>query len=78
MTEELLSKVQQRPRDIKIAYIGGGSKQWARVFMYDLALCPDLTGEIGLFDLDVPAASRKQQIMSFMIRWNPVWMEQIL
>lgn len=62
MTEELLSKVQQRPRDIKIAYIGGGSKQWARVFMYDLALCPDLTGEIGLFDLDVPAAIRNQQI----------------
>ncbi len=49
-------------RDIKIAYIGGGSKQWARVFMFDLALCCDLTGEIGLYDIDLPAAERNRQI----------------
>ena len=49
-------------KNIKIAYIGGGSKQWARVFMNDLALCSDLTGEIGLFDIDKEAAVRNQQI----------------
>ena len=49
-------------RNIKIAYIGGGSKQWARVFMYDLALCNDLCGEIGLYDIDYEAAVRNQRI----------------
>ena len=49
-------------KTIKIAYLGGGSKQWARVFMYDLALCEDLTGEIGLFDIDMDSAVRNQQI----------------
>ena len=43
-------------KDIKIAYIGGGSKQWARVFMYDLALVDDLSGQIGLYDIDIKAA----------------------
>ena len=33
---------------IKIAYIGGGSKMWARIFMNDLALSDGLSGEIGL------------------------------
>jgi alpha-galactosidase len=47
---------------IKIAYIGGGSKMWARVFMYDLALNPDMQGEIGLYDIDRAAAVRNQQI----------------
>ncbi|MBQ4282929.1 MAG: alpha-glucosidase/alpha-galactosidase [Lachnospira sp.] len=49
-------------KNIKIAYIGGGSKQWARVFMYDLALCEDLEGEIGLYDIDIEAAVRNQRI----------------
>ncbi len=66
-------------KNIKIAYIGGGSKQWARVFMNDLALCSDLTGEIGLFDIDKEAAVRNQQIGNninkqpeTVSRWNYV------
>lgn len=47
---------------IKIAYIGGGSKLWARSFMQDLALDPDLTGQVALYDIDVPAAERNQKI----------------
>ena len=34
-------------KNIKIAYIGGGSKQWARVFMSDLAVSEDLSGQIA-------------------------------
>lgn len=49
-------------KKIKIAYIGGGSKQWARVFMTDLALCGDITGEIGLYDIDRDAAIRNKKI----------------
>lgn len=48
--------------DIKIAYIGGGSKMWARVFMYDLALTDGISGEIALYDIDVPAAERNRKI----------------
>ena len=27
------------PVDLRIAYVGGGSRQWARIIMADLALC---------------------------------------
>ncbi len=48
--------------NIKIAYIGGGSKAWALKFMQDLALAPDLTGEVALYDIDPPAAGRNRII----------------
>ncbi len=44
------------PIDIKIAYIGGGSRYWAQMVMTDLALCPHLTGEIALYDINYDAA----------------------
>ena len=47
---------------IKLAYIGGGSKAWARVFMNDLALTEGLTGEIALYDIDRAAAERNRRI----------------
>ena len=49
-------------RNVKIAYIGGGSKAWARSFLQDLALAGDLAGEVALYDIDVPAAERNQII----------------
>ena len=49
-------------KKIKIAYIGGGSKMWARVFMNDLALADGLTGEIALYDIDIPAAEINRRI----------------
>ncbi len=48
--------------NFKIAYIGGGSKQWARTFMTDNALADNLSGEIGLYDIDIKAAIRNKQI----------------
>ena len=51
-------------KHIKIAYIGGGSKQWARVFMSDLASTEDLSGEIALYDIDLEAAQRNRKIGS--------------
>ena len=53
-------------RSVKIAYIGGGSKAWARSFMQDLALAGDLTGEVALYDIDAPAAKRNQIIGTMM------------
>lgn len=49
-------------KNIKIAYIGGGSKAWARVFMTDLALAEGLCGEIALYDIDIPAAELNRRI----------------
>ncbi|MHC4916612.1 MAG: family 4 glycosyl hydrolase [Planctomycetota bacterium] len=43
-------------KKIRIAYIGGGSRNWAHFLMKDLALCPHLTGELALYDIDRPAA----------------------
>ena len=38
-------------KNIKIAYIGGGSKLWARSFMQDLALAEGICGEVHLYVL---------------------------
>ncbi len=42
--------------EVKIGYIGGGSRGWAPKLMSDLALCPHLTGCLALYDIDLEAA----------------------
>ena len=42
--------------DIKIAYIGGGSRGWAWGLMSDLASAPDISGKVALYDIDKQAA----------------------
>lgn len=49
-------------KNIKIAYIGGGSKQWARSLMQDLALAEGIGGQVSLYDIDREAAIRNQAI----------------
>jgi alpha-galactosidase len=51
-----------KPIALKIAYIGGGSREWARKLMADLALCPDLTGEVALYDIDLDSARLNEQL----------------
>ena len=41
---------------LKIAYIGGGSRAWARKLMCDLAVADDICGEVRLYDIDKAAA----------------------
>lgn len=36
----------------KIAYIGGGSKAWAKNFMSDLLLQKEINGELCLYDIE--------------------------
>src|SRR5512136_2704552 len=50
------------PIELKIAYIGGGSREWARKLMMDLALCPDLTGQVALYDLDLESARLNERL----------------
>ena len=48
--------------DIKIAYIGGGSRGWAWTFMSDLALEPQMSGTIALYDLNFESAKQNEII----------------
>jgi alpha-galactosidase len=54
------------PIALKVAYIGGGSREWARKLMFDLALCPALTGEVALYDLDMEAARLNEQLGNWL------------
>ncbi len=48
--------------DVRIAYIGGGSRGWAWTFMTDLAMEPSLSGTIRLYDIDEQAAKMNEII----------------
>jgi alpha-galactosidase/6-phospho-beta-glucosidase family protein len=50
------------PRNLTIAYIGGGSRGWAWGMMADLAADPDLAGTVRLFDTDIQAAKDNEAI----------------
>ncbi|MFO8007605.1 MAG: alpha-glucosidase/alpha-galactosidase [Candidatus Brocadiia bacterium] len=45
-------------RQIKLAFIGGGSRNWAPGMIRDLALCPDVSGQLSLYDISYSAARR--------------------
>lgn len=63
--------------EVKIAYIGGGSRGWAWTFMTDLAMEPSMSGTISLYDIDQEAA-KNNEIIGNMItkrddtvgKWN--------
>lgn len=48
--------------DLKIAYIGGGSRGWAWGLMSDLAKSGDMNGEVYLYDIDFEAAKANEVI----------------
>lgn len=50
------------PRPVTIAYIGGGSLNWAMKLMSDLAFDTRLAATVRLFDIDRPAAQRNADI----------------
>ncbi|MBI5304386.1 MAG: alpha-glucosidase/alpha-galactosidase [Chloroflexi bacterium] len=58
--------LNSKPLELKIAYIGGGSRQWARKLMYDLALCPDLAGQVALYDLDLESARLNEEFGNWL------------
>ena len=53
---------QKNVQDLKIAYIGGGSRGWAWGLMSDLAMDKDICGEVRLYDIDMQAAERNRLI----------------
>ncbi len=54
------------PVDIKIAYIGGGSRDWARKLMVDLALCAELSGQMTLYDIDQDSAHLNERLGNWL------------
>jgi len=48
--------------DLKIAYIGGGSRGWAWGLMSDLAQTEDMSGNVFLYDIDFEAARHNEII----------------
>jgi len=57
---------------IKICYIGGGSRNWAWVFMQDLAFEKELSGTVELFDIRPDDAKTNEIIGSgLMEKHNP-------
>lgn len=54
--------INNKAEDIKIAYIGGGSRGWAWGFMSDLAAVDDMCGSVYLYDIDFDAAKKNEVI----------------
>lgn len=54
------------PISLKIAYLGGGSREWARKLMFDLALCPELTGQVALYDIDMDSARLNEEFGNWL------------
>lgn len=48
--------------NVKIAYIGGGSRGWAWKLMSDLAVAGDVGGQVDLYDIDYEAAKHNEII----------------
>ena len=53
---------QPNKSNIKIAYIGGGSRGWAWALMKDLALAKNISGQVALYDIDFEAAQHNEII----------------
>jgi len=51
-----------KAENVKIAYIGGGSRGWAWGLMSDLASADDMSGEVYLYDIDYEAALHNEII----------------
>lgn len=54
--------MNNKAKNINIAYIGGGSRGWAWTFMTDLALEPELKGTVRLYDIDHQASQINAKI----------------
>ena len=57
-----MKKHETNPKELKVAYIGGGSRGWAWGFMTDLAMDADMCGTVRLYDIDGAAAERNRII----------------
>jgi len=57
-----MNYINGKVENLKIAYIGGGSRGWAWGLMSDLASNEDMSGEVYLYDIDFEAAQANEII----------------
>lgn len=58
----MVKYIDGKCENIRIAYIGGGSRGWAWGLMSDLTSCDDISGEVLLYDIDFQAAKNNEII----------------
>jgi alpha-galactosidase len=64
--------VKANPKKLKLCYIGGGSRNWAWVFIKDLSFEKEIAGAIYLYDTDVEAAQANEELGNkVMTAYNP-------
>lgn len=56
----MMKVVNNKAENVKIAYIGGGSRGWAWKLMSDMAREEQLSGELRLYDIDFEAAKKNE------------------
>ena len=61
----------KKSENVKIAYIGGGSRGWAWKLMSDLATSEHLSGKVSLYDIDFEAAKSNEIIGNRIADDNP-------
>ncbi len=62
---------EKQIKNIKIAYIGGGSRGWAWGLMSDLAAQEDIKGTVALYDIDKQAAANNEIIGNSIGKYYP-------
>ena len=60
--ESVMKYTDHGVENLKIAYIGGGSRGWAWKLMSDLAVAEDISGQVDLYDIDYEAAVHNEII----------------
>lgn len=63
----MINFVNNKAENVKIAYIGGGSRGWAWGLMSDLAVNDDMSGSVYLYDIDFYAAQCNEIIGNKLI-----------
>ena len=63
----------KKVENLKLAYVGGGSRGWAWGLMSDLAQAEDISGEVYLYDIDFEAAKHNETIGNGICGGNTGW-----
>jgi alpha-galactosidase len=60
--QSLAGRTVESTEDVTIGYVGGGSRNWARTLMRELAGCTDLSGTVRLYDIDQESAEKNAEL----------------
>ncbi len=66
-----MKTVEEKAMNMKIAYIGGGSRGWAWALMKDLALAKSISGKVSHYDIEYEAAQHNEIIGNRIDKEHP-------